>query len=322
MQYRYKYSHEYLEFVKVPRGIWQGVRRFLLYFVGSVLVAILYYFVFSAFFYTPEERGLLRENQMLTQQYDALNQRFDQLETVLNDISQRDNQIYRTIFQAAPLPYTGTGIGGVNRYEELESFSNKDLVITTDRRLHDLALRVQRQSVSLDSIAALLKRTEAAFLNLPAIQPIQNKDLSRTGASVGLRIHPFYKVLREHTGIDFIAAMGVDVMATGDGVVAEVERSMRGYGNKVAIDHGNGYTTVYAHLNTIHVAKGQRVTRGQVIATVGNSGMAMAMTPHLHYEVLKDGEFQDPLNFFIIDITPAERDRMIQLATNSGQSLD
>ncbi|MDR1680829.1 MAG: M23 family metallopeptidase [Prevotellaceae bacterium] len=322
MQYRYKYSHELLDFVKVRRGIWHGIRRFALYFTGSVLLAIVYYFVFSAFFYTPEERGLLRENQMLTQQYDALDRRFDQLETVLNDISRRDNQIYRTIFQADPLPYTGTGIGGVDRYEELELFSNKDLVITTDRRLRNLALRVQRQSASLDSITAMLQHTEAAFLNLPAIQPIQNKDLSRTGASVGLRIHPFYKVLREHTGIDFISAMGVDVMATANGTVATVERSMRGYGNKVVIDHDNGYTTVYAHLNTILVTKGQRVTRGQVIATVGNSGMAMAMTPHLHYEVLKDGKFQDPLNFFIIDIMPDERDRMIQLATNSGQSLD
>ncbi|MDR0668047.1 MAG: M23 family metallopeptidase [Prevotellaceae bacterium] len=322
MRHRYKYSQEYLDFVKVRRGVWQGARRLLLYFIGSVLLAIVYYLIFSAFFYTPEERGLLRENQMLEQQYDVLNQRFDQLETVLNDISRRDNQIYRTIFQADPLPYAGTGIGGVNRYEELESFSNKNLVITTDRRLQSLALRVQRQSVSLDSITALLKRNEAAFLNLPAIQPIQNKDLSRTGASVGQRIHPFYKVLREHTGIDFIAAMGVDVMATANGTVVVVERSMRDYGNKIVIDHENGYTTVYAHLNTILVTKGQRVTRGQVIATVGNSGMAMAMTPHLHYEVIKDGEYQDPLNFFIIDLTPEERERMIRLATNSGQSLD
>jgi murein DD-endopeptidase MepM/ murein hydrolase activator NlpD len=292
----------------------------MLYFVGSILLAVGYYIVWTVFFYTPEERGLLRENKMLAKQYDALNERFDQLETVLNDISQRDNQIYRTIFQADPLPYSGGGIGGVDRYLELETFSNKNLVIMTDKHLRSLVERVHVQSVSLDTLLSVAKRKESECRHLPAIQPIRNKDLSRTGSSIGPRIHPFYKVLKMHTGIDFTAAMGVDVMATGDGVVTVAERSMGGYGNKVVIDHGSGYTTLYAHLNTINIAKGQQVTRGQVIATVGNTGMSMV--PHLHYEVLKNGEFQDPLHFFFIDVKPEEYDRIIQLASNSGQSLD
>jgi murein DD-endopeptidase MepM/ murein hydrolase activator NlpD len=322
MRYRYKYSHEYLDFIKVRRGMGQTVRRLILYFIGSMALAVGYYVVFSTVFYTPEERGLMRENKILTEQYAALDQRFDQLETVLSDIGRRDRQIYRTIFRSTPVSFAGADVGGGNRYVDLESYANKELVMMTDQRMQMLEERARRQSVSLDTIRRLLQRKEQNYRNLPAIQPIQNKDLSRTGASVGLRIHPFYKVLKMHTGIDFIAALGVDVMATGDGVVVEVARSLRDYGNQIVIDHGNGYTTSYAHLNTIHVMKGQPVKRRQVIGTVGNTGMSMAMTPHLHYEVMKDGECKDPLNFFFIDLSPDEYDRMILLATNSGQSLD
>jgi murein DD-endopeptidase MepM/ murein hydrolase activator NlpD len=320
MPYRYKYSHEHLDFIKVRQGAWQFLRRWSLYFLGSIVLAILYYFIFSAFFDTPKERGLLRENNMLATQYTSLNKRFDQLETVLNDINQRDNNIYRTIFQADPLPLN-IGVGGTNRYEELEAFDNADLVIMTDRRLQNLLVRSQAQVISLDTIAALAREKEQECQNIPAIQPLRNKDLSRTGGSIGMRIHPRYKVAKMHTGIDLIAATGVDVMATGGGTVIEATTSLQGYGNKIVIDHGiGGYTTLYAHLSAIKVKTGQKVKRGEVIGAVGNTGMSIA--PHLHYEVRKNNEFLDPLNFFFIDVTPEEYDRMIQLATNSGQSLD
>ncbi|MDR2802214.1 MAG: hypothetical protein LBB31_03240 [Prevotellaceae bacterium] len=214
MPYRYKYSHEHLDFIKVRQGVWQLMRRWSLYFLGSIVLAILYYFAFSAFLDTPKERGLMRENAMLTNQYVSLNHRFDQLETVLNDINQRDNNIYRTIFQADPLPLN-VGVGGTNRYEELEAFENADLVIMTDQRLQNLLVRSQAQIMSLDTIAALAKRKEMECRNIPAIQPLRNKDLTRTGGSIGMRIHPRYKVAKMHTGIDLIAATGVDVLATG-----------------------------------------------------------------------------------------------------------
>jgi murein DD-endopeptidase MepM/ murein hydrolase activator NlpD len=320
MSYRYKYSQEHLDFIKVGQGAWQLLRRWMLYFLGSIVLAILYYFVFSTFFDTPKERGLLRENTMLTTRYTSLNQRFDQLETVLNDIHQRDNNIYRTIFQADPLPLN-IGVGGSNRYEELEAFDNADLVIMTDQRLNNLLARSHAQVISLDTITALAKRKELECRNIPAIQPLRNKDLTRTGGSIGMRIHPRYKVPKMHTGIDLIAATGVDVMATGGGTVIEATISLQGYGNKIVIDHGvDGYTSLYAHLSAIKVKVGQRVKRGDVIGAVGNTGLTIA--PHLHYEVRKNDEFLDPLNFFFIDVTPEEYDRMIQLATNSGQSLD
>ncbi len=321
MGHRYKYSHEHLDFIKIRKSVGQHVSQWLLYFAGSIALAVLYYIIFSTFFYTPEERGLMREHKMLTEQYAVLNERFNQLETVLDDIRQRDNQIYRTIFEADPLPISGNGIGGVNRYEELESYDNAQLVIETYQRLNNLAARVEAQAASLELLADSMKQKELEMYNMPAIQPLLNKDLTRTGSSVGMRIHPYYKVPKMHTGIDFIAAAGVDVMATGGGTVAEVDYSLLGYGNKVVIDHGvNGYSTLYAHLDKIHVVQGQRVKRGQKIATVGSTGMSVA--PHLHYEVLQNGEYKDPLSFFFIDVTPAEYDRMIQLATNSGQSLD
>jgi murein DD-endopeptidase MepM/ murein hydrolase activator NlpD len=321
MPYRYKYSHEQLDFIKVRQGAWQVLHRWLLYFLGSVVLAVLYYFVFSTFFNTPKERGLMRENKMLITQYASLNERFDQLETVLNDINQRDNSIYRTIFQAEPLPLNIGGIGGAQRYEELEAFDNADLVIMTDQRLQNLMMRSRAQILSLDTIEVLAKSKELECLNLPAIQPLRNKDLTRTGGSIGMRIHPRYKVAKMHTGIDLVAATGVDVMATGGGTVIEATSSLQGYGNKIVIDHEvGGYTTLYAHLSAIKVKVGQKVKRWEIIGAVGNTGMSIA--PHLHYEVRKNNEFLDPLNFFFIDVTPEEYDRMILLATNSGQSLD
>ncbi len=319
--HRYKFSHEHLDYVKVRRSTWQLIGRGALYFLGSILLAALYYVVYSSFGNMPNENRLKRENTMLLKQYAQLNGEFNNLEIVLNGIAARDSQIYRTIFQANPPNSINLGgIGGGNRYKELETYDNSDLIIMTHQRLKNLVDRSKEQAKIIDDIIVLAKDKEVECKNFPAIQPLRNKDLTRTGSSLGIRIHPFYKIPRMHTGIDLIAPTGVDVMATGGGTVTEANYTPNGYGNKVVIDHGNGYTSLYAHLNTIKVTKGQKVKRGQKIATVGNTGLSMA--PHLHYEVLKNNVHQDPLNFFFVDLTPDEYERMIQLATNSGQSLD
>ena len=320
MNHRYKYSHEHLDFVKVKRNTWLKLGRYFLYFLGSIALAVGYYIVFTTFFNTPEERGLLRESKLLKEHYAALNEKFDQLEVVLNDIEQRDRQIYQTIFKADPLSVNVMQTSGMAHYSEIELLDNSDIVKMTNKHLQSLNERVKVKTNLLNIIFNQLTKEDADYLTIPAIQPIRNNDLSRTGASIGMRIHPFYKVPRLHTGIDFIAAAGEDVMATADGKVTMANRSFRDYGNQVVIDHGNGYTTVYAHLEDINVKVGQSVKRGQVIATVGNSGSSMA--PHLHYEVLKDGEYKDPLNFFFIDVSPDNHYKMVQLASNSGQSLD
>jgi murein DD-endopeptidase MepM/ murein hydrolase activator NlpD len=321
-KHKYRFNPESLSFVKEQNStmqrIWQGFR----YFFVSIVVSILYYVVFSFFFDTPEERGLRRENQELILQLDIFNKKFDHVTAVLEDIQQRDDNIYRTIFEAEPIPstYRAAGIGGVDRYSDLEGLSNSRLVIETARRLDKIAKQVYIQSKSFDEVIEMAKRKEEMISNIPAIQPVSNKDLQRVASPFGVRMHPFYKVLKMHTGMDFTAPTGTEIYATGNGVVSDIIYSARGYGNTIIIDHGFSYKTLYAHLSKILIKAGQKVKRGDVIGLVGNTGMSMA--PHLHYEVRKNNEPINPINFYFNDLTPEEYDKIIELAAQSGQSLD
>ncbi|MFH2096119.1 MAG: M23 family metallopeptidase, partial [Bacteroidota bacterium] len=212
------------------------------------------------------------------------------------------------------------GIGGSNRYEELEGYDNSELVINTARRIDQLLKKIEIQSKSFDQIVELVKNKEKMLSSIPAIQPISNKDLGHIASGFGFRIHPIYKTKRMHYGMDFTASRGSDVYVTGDGVVSEVKFSRRGYGNEIVIDHGFSYKTRYAHLQTIMVREGQKVKRGEIIGTVGNTGLSSA--PHLHYEVLYKNTAVNPVNYFYEDLTPEEYDRMVEISTQSGQTLD
>ncbi len=321
-KHKYRFNPESLSFIKerstLKQRFWKGFN----YLLGSVVVSILYYIVFSFFFDTPEERGLRRENQELVLQLELFNKKFDHVTAVLEDIQQRDDNIYRTIFEAEPIPSTvrSAGIGGVDRYSDLEALSNSELVIQTAKRLDKIAKQVYIQSKSFDEVIEMAKRKEEMIASIPAIQPVSNKDLRRVASPFGVRMHPFYKVLKMHTGMDFTAPTGTEIYATGNGVVTDVIYSSRGYGNTIIIDHGFSYTTLYAHLSKIIVRRGQKVKRGDIIGLVGNTGMSMA--PHLHYEVRKNDEPINPINFYFNDLTPEEYDKIIELAAQSGQSLD
>lgn len=319
---KYHFNPDSLSFDKVRLSLRNKITKGVTYFFASAVIAIVYYIGYSFFFDTPVERGLKRENAQLYNQFDTLSRRFDQVEKVITDLEQRDENIYRTIFEAEPIPSTirAAGMGGVARYDELENMSNPKIVIESFKTLEKLSNRVKAQSRSLEQLTVLAKRKEAMMQCLPAIQPVRNTDLRRVASPFGMRIHPFYKVLKMHTGMDFTAATGTDVFATGDGTVIRVEQSQRGFGNVVEIDHGFGFKTLYAHLSAFNVRQGQHVKRGEVIGKVGNSGMSMA--PHLHYEVWKNNSPINPINFYFNDLTPAEYDRLIELAANSGQSLD
>ncbi|HUW07581.1 MAG TPA: M23 family metallopeptidase [Williamwhitmania sp.] len=319
---KYHFNPDSLSFDKVRLSLRNKITKGATYFFASAVIAIVYYIGYSFFFDTPVERGLKRENAQLYNQFDTLSKRFDQVEKVITDLEQRDENIYRTIFEAEPIPLSvrTAGMGGVARYDELETMSNPKIVIESFKTLEKLSNRVKVQSRSLEQLTELAKRKEEMMQCLPAIQPIRNTDLRRVASPFGMRIHPFYKVLKMHTGMDFTAATGTDVFATGDGTVTRVEQSQRGFGNVVEIDHGFGYKTLYAHLSAFNVRQGQHVKRGDVIGKVGNSGMSMA--PHLHYEVWKNNSPINPINFYFNDLTPAEYDRLIELAANSGQSLD
>ena len=212
------------------------------------------------------------------------------------------------------------GFGGVNRYTELEGYENSDIVIQTARKLDQITREVYVQSKSYDELIKLATNKEKMLASIPAIQPISNKDLRRTASGWGWRIHPIYKIRKFHYGMDFTAPRGTPVYATGDGVVKRVIRSRRGYGNQILIDHGYGYVTQYAHLNGFNVKKGQHVKRGDVIGFVGNTGLSTA--PHLHYGVLYNGKYVNPINYYFNDLTADEYEKMVTLSQNAGQSFD
>ncbi len=319
---KYRFNPESLSYDRIKTSLRTRFLMFISYLSLIVVCAVLLNVIYSSVFDTPKEKKLRRENNQLLLQYQMLNNRINNLATVLEDMENRDDNIYRTIFNAEPIPKSvrDAGFGGVNRYESLEGFENSEIVIRTAQGLDQLTKAVYVQSRSYDEIIELAKMKEEQLARLPAIQPISNKDLTRTASGWGYRIHPIYKIKKFHYGMDFTAPTGTEVYATANGTVKLAEYSRRGYGNKVAIDHGFGYVTLYAHLNGFTVHKGQKVQRGDVIGYVGSTGLSTA--PHLHYEVHLNGKKVNPINYYFNDLTPDEYDRMIELSMRAGQSFD
>ncbi|HEX3007460.1 MAG TPA: M23 family metallopeptidase [Bacteroidales bacterium] len=264
-----------------------------------------------------------RELDAKNLQIEIIQKRLNQIEDVLADIEQRDDNIYRTIFEADPIPRSvrQAGFGGVNRYEEIEKINNSDLILNTAQRLDKISKQLYVQSKSFDEVIERALDREQMLASLPAIQPVANKDLSRTASGYGWRVHPIYKIRKFHEGMDFTAPTGTEIYATADGVIAEIETNEhRGYGNMALVDHGYGYETVYAHMERIKVKIGQHVKRGDVIGYVGNTGLSTG--PHLHYEVRKNGKAVNPINFYFNDLSPNEFDQIIEISSNSGQTFD
>ena len=319
---KYKFNPDSLSFDKVRLGVKALLLRFLAYFTGSIIVALIYWVIFSAFFDSPKEKALIREVEQLTIQYDMINREMANVENVLEDLQKTDDNLYRTIFEAEPIPATlrEGGVGGVNRYKALEGYNNSNLVIETANRLDKIRKRVYLQSKSFDDLIELTKNKEDMLRSVPAILPISNKDLTRTASGFGLRVHPIYKISKFHYGMDFTAPAGTDIYATGNGVVVAVLRSKRGLGNHIILDHSFGYISIYAHLSNFNVRVGQKVQRGDVIGFVGNTGTSVAN--HLHYEIKLNGANVDPVNYYFEDLTSAEYERMIEIASKTGQSFD
>ncbi len=319
---KYKFNHNSLQYDKIVFTSKQKFYRFLTYFTATLVIAVIYNVFFIVFFDTPKEKGLMRENQQMATQYEILNNRFDLVDKTLEDLQKRDDNIYRVIFEAEPIPPSvrSAGFGGTNRYIDLQGFKNSDLVTETARRLDKITKQLYVQSKSYDEVIEMAENKEEMVASVPAIMPISNKDLRRTASGWGWRIHPIYKIRKFHYGMDFTAPTGTEIYATGDGVVEVVEVSLRGYGKRVIINHGFGYKTLYAHLNGFNVKKGQKVKRAEVIGFVGSSGTSTA--PHLHYEVFKNNKKVNPVHYYFNDLTPAEFDKMIFISSNSGQSFD
>ncbi len=319
---KYKFNPESLSFDKIRLGIGEILMRFLAYFIGSVLIAVIYWIIFAAFFDSPKEKALEREVQQLTIQYDLINREMGDIEGVLDDLQKTDDNLYRTIFEAEPIPATlrEGGVGGVNRYKSLEGYRNSNLVIETASRLDKIRKKVYLQSKSFDDLIGLARNKEDMLRSVPAIIPISGKDLTRVASGFGLRIHPIYKIIKFHSGMDFTAPAGTDVYASGNGTVTSVQSSQRGLGKNIVIDHGFGYSSIYAHLSNFNVRVGQKVQRGDVIGYVGNTGTSIAN--HLHYEIKLNGVNVDPVNYYFEDLSPAEYERVIEIASKTGQSFD
>lgn len=297
--------------------------RVLWYMCASVFAGAIFYVLFSLVYDSPKERQLTTEKEELMLQYDLLDKRLDQMSIILADLENRDDNIYRTVFEAEPIPKNirKSGIGGVNRYKNLDKFKGEaDIVISTSKKLDQLAKQLYIQSKSFDEIFKVAKQKEEMFASIPAIQPVSNKDLTRMASGFGMRIDPHYKTPAFHAGMDFTAPTGTPIYATGDGKVLRADRTSKGYGNHVRIDHGYGYITLYAHMSKMIVKPGQEVTRGEVIGYVGNTGKSRG--PHLHYEVRKNEKPINPVNFYFNDLTPEEYDLMIQLSSQENQSFD
>jgi len=241
---------------------------------------------------------------------------------VLTDLEYRDDNIYRVVFEAEPVPdgIRNGGIGGVNRRPELKQMTDSELLIGTWRRLDSMAVQLYQQSRSYDEIIKLARKKEEMLASIPAIQPISNEDLTRIASGFGWRIHPIYKTQKMHNGIDFSAPTGIEIYATGDGVATIAGSKGNGYGLYVVLDHGFTYQTLYGHMSEVLVEEGQVVKRGQIIGKVGSTGTSVA--PHLHYEVHKNGKPIDPINFFYSDLTPEQYQELIRMAAHANQSFD
>src|SRR5690554_360081 len=246
----------------------------------------------------------------------------DESEAVLASIADRDNNIYRLYFEANPIPdeQRKAGFGGINRYKDLEGFDNSKLIIESHKRIDQLQKQIVVQSKSLDEIAKLAEEKEELLTAIPAIQPVKNEDLKRMASGYGIRTDPFTKARKMHWGMDFTSPKGTPIYATGDGKVIRADNNASGYGKHIRIDHSYGYMSLYGHLSQYNVKSGQKVQRGDLIGFVGSTGRSEA--PHLHYEVWKDDQRINPINFYYGSLSAEEFEEMLKYASQENQSLD
>jgi len=321
MGINYRFNPDTLSFDKIERNVRTLIKKALGYLSTGIVSGIIFFFIFLQFFETPVTKRLKRENEQLLSQYNLMNKDIEKISAALEDIQMRDDNIYRVIFEANPIPSSVrmAGFGGANRYTKLESMDNSELIISVSKKLDILSKQVYVQSKSYDDVIRMALGKEKMLLSIPAIMPVSNRDLKRTASGWGMRMHPIYRIPRFHYGMDFTAPVGTDIFVTGNGIVKEVGRNA-GYGNTILVDHGYGYETLYGHLSRINVKAGQSVNRGDVIGFVGSSGASTA--PHLHYEVMKNGQKVNPQNYYFQDLNPLEYEKMISISSNTGQSFD
>jgi murein DD-endopeptidase MepM/ murein hydrolase activator NlpD len=317
---KYQFNTKSLAVEPVRESLWDRTKKFLRIVLAGMVFSVVVLSIGYTLFDSPKEKMLLREIEQYKLNFEIANDKIDILASVLDDIQNRDDQIYRVIFEAEPIPRVirEAAFGGVDRYEQFEGFDNSQIIAATMKRIDQLSRQLYVQSISYDEVFNMARDKSEMLASIPAIVPIE-QGTQRLVSGFGPRIHPIYKTLRMHTGVDFTAPTGTPIYAPGNGRVVEAERNRLGYGLMVVIDHGYGYETLYAHLSKFNVRVGQEVKRGEIIGFVGNTGVSTA--PHLHYEVIKNGKKVNPINYFFNDLTPEEFEYIIEVASRINQSL-
>jgi len=318
---KYYYNSRTLKYEKVKRSTKKIALRVVGFVTSSFAFAILLLYIGFTFIDSPNEKALKREINQMALHYDIMRDRMEQIEAALGNMQERDDNIYRVIFEAEPISsdIRKAGFGGVNRYRDLENYAHADLMVEAAKKLDYISRAVYVQSKSYDELTEMAMSKAEMMASIPAIQPVDNRKIRGAVSGFGVRIHPVHKIRKMHSGIDFTAPVGTPVYATGNGRVESTGYD-GGYGLRVMIDHGYSYKTLYGHMSKSTVRAGQRVKRGDLIGYVGNTGTSTG--PHLHYEVHKNGRPVNPVNFIFSDLTPTEYAAILDAASQENQSFD
>ena len=319
---KYYYNTHTLRFEKLITPFRVKLLRIFGFVASSIFAAFIIVVIAFEYLDSPKEKILKDENNSLKQDYAVMNARINDLQKQMLELQTRDNEVYRAIFEAEPVPDSArlVEIEKLKELQYVQTLGESQLVKTLASQLNILSAKLAYQEKSYEEIDQMLKNKEKLLAGIPAIQPVANKDLRRVASGFGFRIDPVYKVTKFHAGLDFTAPQGTPIYATADGRIKNASSSSSGYGVHVIIDHGYGYETLYGHMVRVKVRAGQQVKRGEVIGWVGNTGKSTG--PHCHYEVRKNGNAVDPIFYFYNDLTPEQFDRLLKLAAAGNQSLD
>ena len=313
---QYEYDKEGFRFRKASKSAWSVIRNVLMFFVVTMSLAVVYYIIFALVFSTDTEQRLKEENRMYARELPELERKEELLADVIEGLRLKDDRIYEEIFHtSAP---SMDPLSSVDFLVGMDSIPDKDIVSYAERKLDQVEVSAATVEENFARVMDMI--LDSGFVMPPMHKLVEKFSFAQTGASVGDKINPFYKVSIRHNGLDIIAPAGEPVYAAADGTVSEVIRSRKGLGNQVVIDHGNGYYTRYAHLADMEAVKGRKVRRGTRLGYVGVSGNSFA--PHLHYEVLRDSVVLDPVNHLFASVTPEEYVSMLVMSVSTGQSLD
>ena len=311
-------THRYEKFV-VPLRM--RLLRALGFLSASTVTALIIVAVAYRFLPSPSEQRSRQDMDRLREQYSLLQKSISSLDASIADLEHRDNNIYRSIFEAAPLPDSIRSGKPAQPKGDPYKYTATDLLINhLQDQVGALQNRINKQRLSYDTLEHLVKTKEDMLAAIPAIQPVSNKDLSHIASGFGYRIDPIYKTPKMHTGLDYASALGTPIYATANGKIATAAFEEKGYGNHVIINHGYGYQTLYGHMVRIKVRTGVTVKRGEVIGWVGNTGKSTG--PHCHYEVIRNGEKIDPVHYFFNDLSAGDYERLVKIAAASNQSFD